>query len=487
MNILFATSEAHPLIKTGGLADVCGYLPRSLRGHGAAVHIIMPAYPEVLRKLPTPKLIGFYQTNGFEVTILESRLPGSQIKLWLTACPALFEREGGPYQDSEFQDWPDNALRFAVFARTVVAVAMGWANIKWPADVVHCHDWQTGLIPALLKLQPSAPPSIFTIHNLAYQGIFPYETFTQLKLPPHLWSSHALEFYGQLSFIKGGIVFADRINTVSPHYAEEIKTPEFGCGLDGLLRHRSDHLSGILNGIDVRDWNPGTDKNLAECYNRRSLDKKSANKLALQKLMGLPPDKSIPLLATVTRLTQQKGVDLIIRAIKQLKGQKLQFAIVGTGDKQLEKELKTFAKKHPDKLGLKIEYNESWAHLAIAGADAFLMPSRFEPCGLTQLYSLRYGTLPIVRNVGGLADTVTSATPENLSNKLATGFVFEGDTSAELVSAIQSALSIFEEKKKWKTMQLTGMQHDFSWNTAAERYMELYTAIIYEKTAKETV
>lgn len=478
MNILFATSEAHPLIKTGGLADVSGYLPRSLRGHGATVHVALPAYSEVLSKLKQTKTVGKYRTDGHEVTLLESRLPGSQVKLWLVACPELFEREGGPYQNNEFQDWPDNALRFAVFARTVVAIAMGWTNLKWKTDIVHCHDWQTGLIPALLKLQPTAPPSVFTIHNLAYQGLFPYDAFQQLELPPHLWSSHALEFYNQLSFVKGGIVFADRVNTVSPRYAEEIKTPEFGCGLDGLLQHRGKKLSGILNGIDTRDWNPGTDPHLAAPYNRRSLGPKSENKTALQKLMGLPVDADTPVLATVTRLTQQKGVDLIIEAIKALTKEKVQFAIVGTGDRALEKQLEALAKKFPDSVGVKIAYSEPWAHLAIAGADGFLMPSRFEPCGLTQLYSLRYGTLPIVHNVGGLADTVTDASDSNLKSKSATGFVFNEDSGAALATSIRQALKLYKDKRSWKAMQQTAMKHDYSWNSAAESYIELYQSVL---------
>ncbi|MBN1379705.1 MAG: glycogen synthase GlgA [Gammaproteobacteria bacterium] len=478
MNILFVASEAHPLIKTGGLGDVAGYLPPALSKSGASVCVAIPGYTEVLEKIPGFKPLDRYHIDGFSVDIIESRLPNSDVKLWVVCCPQLFEREGGPYQDDEGRDWPDNALRFGVFAKVIVAITQNWIELDWPVDLVHCNDWQTGLIPALLKLQTKAPATLFTIHNLAYQGLFPYHDFARLQLPPHLWTHHALEFHEQLSFLKGGLVFADRINTVSPSYAEEIQTREFGCGLDGLLRYRSEALSGILNGADTQQWNPATDAYLASTYNKSTLTKKAINKLALQALFELPQDKTIPLFSVVTRLTQQKGIDLILDAIPMLQNTSLQFAILGTGDKRLELRLRNCARKHRDRFAIKLAYNESWAHLAIAGADAFLMPSRFEPCGLTQLYSLRYGTIPVVHAVGGLMDTVIDASADNLAAKKANGVQYKKDTAKSLVRAIQQTLKLYDDKPVWKSMQRAAMQQDFSWPTAAEQYMALYKQIL---------
>lgn len=482
MKVLFASSEVHPLVKTGGLADVAGYLPRALRGHGASVHVIMPAYREVLDKLDAPPAaIGQYRTHGYAVTLLETRLPGSQVKVWLVACPALYDRDGGPYQDARGEEWPDNDVRFTVFAQTVAAAAAGDIRLNWPVDIVHCNDWQCGLIPALLKRSTHAPPTLFTIHNLAYQGLFPYERFRALELPSDLWSHHALEFYGRMSFIKGGLVFADRINTVSPRYAREIQTEAFGCGLDGLLRFRAGALSGILNGIDTREWNPGTDPHLAATYNRRSLENKKINKVALQRRMGLPEAADTPLFGMVSRLTQQKGVDLMIEALPALADTDVQFVVIGTGDRVLEQQLQTLAARHPDRIAIKVAYDESAAHLTIAGADAFLMPSRFEPCGLTQLYSLRYGTVPVVRAVGGLADTVIDADETHLAEGTATGIRFGADTAESLLQAIRRTMVLYRSRQSWKTLQNTGMRHDYSWSRAAEEYMSLYREIFAEQ------
>lgn len=478
MNVLFASSEVHPLIKTGGLADVAGYLPRALRDHGACVHIMMPAYRAVLNKVDAPRSIGSFRTNGYAVELLETQLPKSRVKVWLTACPELYDRDGGPYQDDRGREWPDNDMRFMVFAQTVVAVAAGWIRLNWPVDIVHCNDWQTGLVPALLKLLPRSPPVLFTVHNLAYQGTFPFERFHSLELPPHLWSHHALEFHGQMSFIKGGLVFADRINTVSPRYAREIQTEAFGCGLDGLLRHRATALSGILNGIDPHEWNPGTDPHLTATYNRQTLSKKRLNKSALQHLMTLPEDSRTPVFGMVTRLTHQKGVDLLIDALPALANTRLQVAIVGTGDRRLEEQLLSLANHLKNKIGIKMAYNESWAHLTIGGSDAFLMPSRFEPCGLTQMYSLRYGTVPIVHAVGGLADTVVNADEENVADRTATGIHFHEDTAESLLQAIRKATVLYQSRQSWKALQNTGMQLDFSWNRAAEEYTALYREML---------
>jgi starch synthase len=478
MNILFVSSEVHPLIKTGGLADVAGYLPPALKKLGASVRIAMPGYTEVLNNLGSYKLLSRYPVDGYSIDIIESVLPGTDVGIWVICCPTLYEREGGPYQDNEGQDWPDNAIRFGIFAKVVVAITRNWIDVNWPIDLVHCNDWQTGLIPALLKLQTMAPATLFTIHNLAYQGLFAYQDFVRLQLPPHLWTHHALEFHDRLSFLKGGLVFADRINTVSPRYAKEIQTEKFGCGLEGLLLHRSKSLSGILNGTDTQQWNPKTDKYLASHYDEKTLGNKSINKLALQKLFELPQDKNVPLFSVVTRLTQQKGIDIMLDALYMSKSIDAQFAVLGMGDKNLELRVRNYARKFPNQFSVRIAYNESWAHLAIAGADVFLMPSRFEPCGLTQLYSLRYGTIPLVHAVGGLADTVVDATTANLAAKRATGVHFKKDSAKALVRAIYQTLKLYDDKGIWTTMQLTGMQQDFSWQSAAKKYMVLYRQIL---------
>lgn len=438
----------------------------------------MPGYRGVLDKAPVRKTIAHLQADGYSVSLHEATLPGSRVKVWVVDCPELYDRDGGPYQDTAGNDWPDNALRFAIFDKTVCEIALGRAGIDWPVDIVHCHDWQTGLIPALLKLEPQSPATLFTIHNLAYQGLFPYQAFLDLGLPSHYWSHLALEFHGQLSFIKGGLVFADRISTVSPHYAEEIKTSEFGCGLDGLLRHRASSLTGILNGIDPREWNPSTDPHLSENYNKRNLPSKVLNKPSLQSLFKLPADPESPAISMVSRLTHQKGVDVIVDALPELLKLPLQLLILGTGDRHLEQKLQSAATAHPDRLGVKIAYNESWAHLLIGGSDIFIMPSRFEPCGLTQLYSLRYGTVPIIRNVGGLVDTVIDTTPTTLDQGTATGVIIADDSPAALVAAIQKSLALYQNKPVWQRLQLNGMRQEFSWASSAREYLKLYRELI---------
>lgn len=478
MNVLFATSEVYPLVKTGGLGDVSGHLPRSLLAQGARVKIVIPGYRGVLDKASGSKIIGRLQIKNYSLKIHEANLPGSRIKVWIMNCPELYDRDGGPYQNPAGVDWPDNAHRFAIFDKAVCEVALGKAGIDWPVDIVHCHDWQTGLIPALLKLEPKSPATLFTIHNLAYQGLFPYQTFLDLGLPAQYWSHQALEFHGQLSFMKGGLVFADRINTVSPHYAEEIKTSEFGCGLEGLLQHRASVLSGILNGMDPKEWNPSTDPNLAENYNKRNLSDKTLNKPALQSLFKLPEDRDSLVVSMVSRLTHQKGVDIIVAALPELLNMPLQIAILGTGDRQFEQQLQSAARVYSAKLGVKITYNESWAHLLIGGSDIFIMPSRFEPCGLTQLYSLRYGTVPMARDVGGLADTVVDTSPATLDQGTATGIIIAGDSPGALVAAMRKGLALYQDKPVWRSLQLNGMRREFSWAASAREYLKLYRELI---------
>jgi starch synthase len=478
--ILFASSEAFPLIKTGGLGDVAGSLPRALLGLKQDVHLILPAYTDVLTRAGRLKTVAEFAVRQHSVRLLSGTLPATRVPVLLVDCPQLYDRPGNPYLAPDGKPWPDNALRYTLFAEVVVQVANNQLGLNWQPEVVHCNDWQTGLIPALLSLQAQRPATVFTIHNLAYQGTFPYQTFQELGLSPDLWHLDALEYHGQLSFIKGGLVFADRINTVSPSYASEIQTPEFGYGLDGLLRHRAAALSGILNGIDLKEWNPGTDSFLAETYNRRSLANKAVNKSALQQNLGLQPDADTLLIGFVGRLVEQKGVDILLDGIQEILSLPVQLAMLGSGEAHFEAAMTKIATQYAGRVAVKIGYSESLAHQIEAGADVFLMPSRFEPCGLNQMYSMRYGTPPIVRQVGGLADTVIDANQANMLAKTATGFVFSGELGTDLYKTIARACDLYADKNKWKTLQLTGMGHDFSWQNSAEEYLKLYTAAIRE-------
>ena len=478
--ILFATSEAYPLIKTGGLGDVAGSLPRALLGLKQDVRLILPAYADLLARAGRLKSVAEFKVRHHTIGLLTGTLPGTRVPVLLVDCPELYDRPGNPYLGPDANPWPDNALRYTIFAEAVVQVANNQLGLGWQPDVVHCNDWQTGLIPALLSQQAQRPASVFTIHNLAYQGTFPYQTFQDLGLAHEFWHPDALEYHGQLSFIKGGLVFADRINTVSPSYAQEIQTHEFGYGLDGLLRHRGTALSGIINGIDLKEWNPGTDSFLAENYNRRNLANKAVNKSALQQNLGLDADADALLIGFVGRLVEQKGVDILLDGMKEILSLPVQLAMLGSGEAQFEAALLKVAEKHVGRVAVKIGYSEGLAHQIEAGADVFLMPSRFEPCGLNQMYSMRYGTPPVVRSVGGLADTVNDASDANMSAKTATGFVFSGDQGSDLYKALARASRLYQNKAKWKTLQLTGMSHDFSWQNSALEYLKLYNAAIRE-------
>jgi len=472
--ILYISSEAFPLVKTGGLGDVAGSLPAALLKQSQDVRLLLPAYPEVLNKITRSKVLASSSYYNQPVEIIETRLPGSKVVVWLIDCPTIFNRSGGPYTDEHGQPWDDNALRFAIFCHAAVDISLNKLQLDWQPDVVHCNDWQSGLVPALLSLQTKRPATVFTIHNLAYQGMFDQQTFTDLHLPAELWHMNGLEYYNQLSFIKGGLAYADKISTVSPTYAIEILQPEFGYGLDGLLKNRSEDLSGILNGIDESYWNPGTDNYLKQKYNRRSLDKKSLNKTELQKELNLPVDKSMSMMGMVSRLVEQKGLDIILQTLEALLSIPVQLVILGTGETHYEILLLEWAQKHPDKLKVIIGYDESLAHQIEAASDIYMMPSTFEPCGLNQLYSLRYGTLPIVTQVGGLADTVTDANKENIENKTANGFVLTKKSPTDFLDTAKRALDLYRKPELWRQLQITAMSSDFSWQTSAEHYISLY-------------
>jgi len=474
--ILFASSEVHPLIKTGGLADVAGSLPRALMGLSQDVRVILPNYQSI-KKTEDVRFISSVRVNNQDANILETQLPGSDVIVWLVDCPALFDVPGNPYTDESGNPWDNIADRFTLFCRIIVEVAMNRAHLDWHADVVHCNDWQTGLVPALLSIESNKPSSVFTIHNMAYQGMFPQSTFSALNLPVQLWHPNGLEFHEMLSFIKGGLSYADRITTVSPTYALEIQTPEFGYGLEGLLSHKHEILSGIINGMDLDQWNPETDTSISEPYNVNTLANKVINKTSLQARSSLPVNKSVPLFGLISRLVEQKGVDLIIDCLSEMVDMPLQFVLLGSGDKSVERKLLDFARLYPKKISVTIGYDEALAHQIEAGVDVFLMPSRFEPCGLNQMYSQRYGTIPIVRETGGLADTIEDALPKSLNNNTATGISFKEASPGALLEAIKRTMLLYSDKKSWKKIQTAAMEKDFSWKNSAEQYLALYEEI----------
>ena len=474
MKVLFATAELYPFVKTGGLADVSAALPAALAALGFGIRIIMPAYPEALARCGSvQEVVRFENVLGCKGgRLLETHLPGSYIKVWLVDYPALYNRAGNPYQNEAGIDWPDNQLRFAVFNHVAAKIANGAVG-GWIPDVVHANDWHCGLLPMLCSMRGSEhPATVFTIHNLAYQGLFDVGGFGQLELPADAFPR--LEFYGQVSFMKAGIGAADAITTVSPTYAREIVTPDHGCGLDGLLRERQSRITGILNGADYGVWDPGADPYITQNYTTQSLNLKAACKRAIQEELGLKVSSEAPLLAFMSRLVHQKTPDLVLQALPSLISDGMQFALVGAGDNQYERAFRELAARHPNQAAVQIGYQEPLAHRLIAGADMLLHPSRFEPCGLVPIYALRYGTLPIVRKSGGMADTVLEAKGEALKTGTATGFCFEPPTAGELITCTRRAAAMRNQTITWRRLQNNAMRQDFSWQNSAESYATLY-------------
>jgi starch synthase len=472
--VLFVSSEAYPLIKTGGLADVAGSLPRALQKRKQDVRLLLPGYRSVLAQIKQPQVVAETFHYGQKIRIIETCLPDSRVKVWLVDCPVAFDRTGNPYVGADGHDWPDNAFRFALFCQVAVDIALNRCNINWQADIVHCNDWQTALVPALLDCFSQRPATVFTIHNMAYQGIFDQQTFFDLGLPVELWHPEGVEFYNQFSFLKGGLAYADYINTVSPTYAGEIQQAEFGYGLDGLLRHRSERLNGILNGIDNDVWNPGKDLHIQYRYNQRTIKNKSLNKTELQTALKLPVDATIPMIGMISRMVEQKGFDTVIGALHELVKWPIQLVLLGNGQSYYQNTLIEWAKHYPKKIHVRIGYDETLSHRIEAAADLYLMPSLFEPCGLNQLYSLRYGTLPVVRNVGGLADSVCDTTEASIADNSATGFIITDNKPATLISTLQRALDYYLHPAIWRQLQVNAMSQDFSWQQSAEAYLSLY-------------
>ncbi len=471
--ILFVSSEVHPLIKTGGLADVCGSLPKALADLSQDIKLILPRY-QALKITEEVRFLCSVRVDNRNVNILETQLPNSQVTVLLVDYPTYFNFPGNPYVDELGEPWPNNAERFGLFCRIAVEVAMNRAYLDWQPDIVHCNDWQTGLVPALLSLEYEPPKTVFTIHNMAYQGLFPKTAAYDLNIPGRLWHIAGLEFHDMLSFIKGGLVYADFITTVSPSYALEIQTAEFGYGLEGLLAFRKASLGGIINGIDVEQWNPEADPYIAETYTAATLNKKRLNKADVQQQFSLPVNDKIPLFSLIGRLVEQKGIDLLVECLPEMMAMNLQFVLLGSGDKAYEKQLQALADQYPEKIAIKLGYDEVLAHVIEAGSDVFLMPSKFEPCGLNQMYSQRYGTIPIVRKTGGLADTVIDTLPETLALATASGVVFNEASAGALLEAIKRALLLYSVPNTWKKMQVNAMNKDFSWQRSAEQYLELY-------------
>lgn len=472
-----------PFAKTGGLADVLGALPAALARLGWEVTLAIPRYRGVTAGSLVesfPLTIGAYVR---EVGFFEADLRNGARAL-LIDCPDLFDREGLYSVDST--DYSDNPRRFAMLVRAALEFA---ARRGSAPSVVHAHDWQAGLAPVYLKTLYAAhpvlggTPSLFTIHNLAYQGVFAADWLPRLDLGWEQFTIERLEYWGHISFMKGGINDARTITTVSPRYAKEIQTPEFGFGFDGILRERRDALVGILNGIDTEQWDPEHDRFLPERYSAAALAGKAASKAAVLARYNLPATSARPLVAMISRMVDQKGFDLIAALADDLPLLDASFVVLGTGEPRYQELWTRLAAAHPDRIGVRIGFDEPLAHLIEAGADIFLMPSRFEPCGLNQMYSLRYGTVPVVRNVGGLADTVRNYAP---GRRGSTGFVFEAYTPAALLEALNRALALYPDGKKWRELQVTGMKEDHSWDRSAREYVKIYERALRTRSAGAT-
>ena len=477
MKIVAAASELFPLAKTGGLADVTGALPGALAGHGIAVTTVVPGYPAVMAALESATAVHAYaDLFGGKARLMRGKAKG--LDIIAVDAPHLYDRPGSIYLGPDGKDWPDNARRFAGLSKAAAELAGGIVGNE-AADVLHCHDWQAALAPVYVKFAPGPrpPKTVMTVHNIAFQGQFPASIFGTLGLPAQAFAIDALEYYGNVGFLKGGLATADRITTVSPSYAQEICTPEYGMGLDGLLRARRDVLAGIVNGIDDEVWNPATDKQIAQTYTVKTLDKRSANKRAVEQRFGLEPGDGI-LHGVVSRLTWQKGLDIFAACLDGLVASGARLALIGTGEAGIEQAILAAAERHPGRIGAVLGYDEALSHLVQAGCDTILVPSRFEPCGLTQLYGLRYGSLPVVARTGGLNDTVIDANDAAIQAGVATGFQFSPVDQPTLEHALKRAALCYEDKDLWRGMQKRAMTSDVSWGRSATAYAQLYRNLL---------
>jgi len=475
MRVLHAAAEIYPWVKVGGLGDVISALPPALRLVGVRARVLLPAYPALKAAFPEAHPVGGLEDvlGTGPARFLQARTPEG-VPVYLLDAPRLFDRPGGPYDEAG-----DSHLRFGGLSYAAAWLAKHGDAQGWRPDILHCHDWQTALAPAHLSLWGGErPATVMTIHNLAYQGIYGKEIRADLWLPPSAFQVEGVEYHGNLSFLKGGLHFADRITTVSPTYAQEIQHPPLGEGLDGLLAHRQRDLIGILNGVDGRVWNPANSPHVPAHFDAHHRSGKKVCKNLLQRELHLSEDSSAPLFGVVSRFVTQKGLDLVLANVDHLMAQGAQLALLGSGDPLLEQGFKNAAHHHRGRVAVRVGYDEALAHRLIAGADALLVPSRFEPCGLTQLYALKYGTLPVVRRTGGLADTVVDTNAETLAGESATGFVFEAVDGLALGDAVTRACECYaHHRKAWDQIQFTAMKQDFSWRASGQRYAELYRSL----------
>lgn len=482
LRVLSVASEAVPLVKTGGLADVVGALPGALAGEGVAVTTLLPGYPSVLSALGRSRPVHVWpELFGAPARLMAGTLEGHP--LYVLDSPSLFVREGLPYADRAGVDWPDNWRRFCALGRAAADVAGGAIEKRGKPqgfDLLHAHDWQGAMAAAYTRYAPlggRTVPSVVTVHNIAFQGRFPAEVFAGVGLPQRAWHMQGVEYYGGFGMLKAGLFCADAITTVSPTYAREIRSHTFGMGLEGLIAERGSAVHGILNGIDTKVWNPANDPSLAAPYSARTLAKRGTNKRALEAEFGLVEDEG-PLFVVITRLTWQKGMDLLPAMADHIVALGGRLAVLGSGDAALEQALLAVAARHPGRVGVRIGYDEGLSHRMQGGGDAILIPSRFEPCGLTQLYGLAYGCVPVVSRTGGLADTVIDANPAALVAGVATGVQFDGVDAATLASAITRTVALYRSSEDWQRLQRNGMKADFSWKASGRAYAALYRTLI---------
>ncbi len=483
MRVLHVCTEVFPLLKTGGLADATAALPAAQARLGCDARMLVPGFPSIQSGLTNQRLLVTFSARfgASAIRLFIGVMPDTGMHIYFIDAPGLFDRPGNPYTDASNRDYPDNYRRFALLGWIAARLAEG-ADSEWVPEVVHAHDWHAGLTPAYIRASEyrnrnKLAGTVFTVHNLAYQGNYPGQVFSELDLPTHFFGVDGVEFYQQLSFIKAGLAYADKIATVSPSYAREILQPEQAYGLDGILNYRANDLHGILNGVDDAVWNPASDAAIEANYDVNDLAGKRECKRALQAELGFEVREEVPLFCVVSRLAVQKGLDLVLDALPEFVRCGAQLVILGSGDASLESAYLNAAAANPHAFSMLVGYDEKKSHRLIAGSDVILMPSRYEPCGLTQLYGLRYGTLPLVHRVGGLADTVVDSSEKNVQAGVATGFSFDGFSYDAFVGAVHRCVALFGRKALWEQVQQQAMRQHFSWEEAAGKYMALYRQV----------
>ena len=483
LKVLHVCSEIFPLLKTGGLADVTAALPPALEKDGCEVRMLVPGFPEFVKGIDSPDLVTELPAKfgARRIRLMYGKMPATGVPVYYIDAPDLYDRTGNPYNAFDGQPYHDNHLRVALLGWCAVRLVEGF-DYFWRPDIVHGHDWHAGLAFAYIKALEwntgkRTVGTVFTVHNMAYQGNFPAHVFSELDLPFSMLNPDGIEFYGQVSYLKSGFYYADKVTTVSPTYAREIQHGEQSCGLGGVVRQRSSDLVGILNGVDTHAWNPKTDDRIEANFHERSMTGKKKCRLALQKEMGLSEQKDNPVFCVVSRFAAQKGLHLVVEGLNAIVERGGQIVVMGNGEHWLEEAFTRFAQDFPGQVAVRIGYDEDRAHRIFAGSDVILIPSRYEPCGLVQMYGSLYGTLPLVHRVGGLADTVTDSSLENLVENRATGFCFEHFDYSSFDSAVQRAFALYERQKDWKKVQKRGMKLSFGWERSAKLYAALYRQI----------